>query len=191
MKRSLLAAFAFIAGIGGANASTPTPPYPASMPIPLADILVNFNASGLDWVYAGPVANIPGHADMIAPSSTRAAEGWRAATAAEWRNHPTWESFIVPGNPGNLNRSSKTWDFNVHHDYLFASEYWTSHSTINIDDFWRGDVTDGVNFSGVLSTGSETIYVRNTLAVPEPETYALLVVGLGFLGIASRRGRTK
>ena len=191
MKRSLLAALVFSAGIGSANASNPTPPFPASMPIPLADILVNFNGSGLDWVYAGPVANVPGHTNMIAPSSTRAAEGWRAATAAEWLHHPTWDSFIAPGNPGKLTRNSGTFAFNNHSNYLFASEYWTGHSTVDIDDFWRGDVTDGVNFSGVLATGSETIYVRNTLAVPEPGSYTMLLAGLGILGMVLRRGSTK
>ncbi|MBA5688969.1 PEP-CTERM sorting domain-containing protein [Rugamonas apoptosis] len=187
MKRLVLAVLFFSAGFGSANASNPTPPYPASMPIPVADILVNFNGGGLDWVYAGPVANVPGHANLIAPSSTRAAEGWRAATAAEWQHRPTWDSFIAPGNPGHLTRNSSTVAFNNHNNYIFASEYWTSHSTVDIDDFWRGNVTDGVNFSGVLGTGSETIYVRNTLAVPEPETYAMMLAGLVLLGVASRR----
>ena len=68
-------------------------------PIPDANVLLNFNGSGLDWVYAGPIAPNEFGPGNIQPASYRAAEGWRSATAAEWLAHPDWDDFIILPNP--------------------------------------------------------------------------------------------
>lgn len=152
-----------------------------STPIPDSVVLLNFNGSGLDWVYAGPIGPGEWGPGWIEDASYRAAEGWRAATPAEWANHPDWDDFIVPGysvspNAGHTDHSS----------YLFASEYWGDFYHVDINDFANGSVTDGVNNPGVLGWVPETIYVRVS-AVPEPETYAMLLAGLGLLGFSVRR----
>lgn len=152
-----------------------------STPIPDSVVLLNFNSSGLDWVYAGPIGPEEWGPGMIEPASYRAAEGWRTASPAEWAAHPNWDDFIIPGyivSPiaGHTDHSS----------YLFASEYWGDFSHVDLNDFADGRVTDGFNNPGVFGSVPETIYVRVS-AVPEPETYAMLLAGLGLLGFAARR----
>lgn len=155
--------------------------------IPDANILLNFNNSGLDWVYAGPIAPNEFAPGNIQPSSYRASEGWRAATEAEWAARPIWSDFIVSGNPGNI--LSPINGYSNHSAYLFASEYWGDFGHVDMNDFFEGRVTDGVN--GVLSGVPETIYVRNSLVSNIPEPASLALLGLGLVGlVASRRRKT-
>lgn len=59
-----------------------------STPIPDANVLLNFNNSWPDWVYAGPIGPNEFAPGNIQPASYRVAEGWRVATAAEWGRSP-------------------------------------------------------------------------------------------------------
>lgn len=178
MKKLILAA-AFLGCMGSAHAQLIN----AGTAIPDANILINLNNTGLDWVYAGPIAPNEFSAGNLQPANYRAAEGWRVATTEEWALRPEWTDFIVPGytvSPGYTND---------HNSYIFASEYWGPFSHVDLNDYAAGRVTDGVN--GYLGALPETIYVRDTLAaaVPEPETYAMLMAGLGLIGFVSRRRR--
>ena len=50
----------------------------------------------------------------------------------------------------------------------------------------------GVTFTGNgLVTGTQTPIVLDVPAVPEPETYALLLAGLGLVAAAKRRASTR
>lgn len=161
-----------------------------SVAIPDSLVLLNFGGSGLDWVYAGPIAPGEFGAFNIAPASYRAAEGWRAATASEWAARPIWSDFIVTGNPcnilGPLNGYTNT------SCYRLATPYWSdSFSHVDMGDFAAGRVTDGVNNA---SPGNvyETIYVRNALnddgnAVPIPGTLLLAGLGLTLMGSLRRK----
>ncbi|MCU6498271.1 PEPxxWA-CTERM sorting domain-containing protein [Rugamonas sp. A1-17] len=96
---------------------------------------------------------------------------------------PQWTDFIVPGNPGGI--VSPPSGYTDHNSYIFASEYWGNFFHVDINDYADGRLTDGVN--GQIGGVPETIYVRNTLAVPEPGTWAMLMAGLGLVGVVAKR----
>jgi hypothetical protein len=151
--------------------------------IPDSVVLLNFNNSGLDWVYAGPIAPNEWGAGNIQPASYRAAEGWRTASAAEWAARPNWDDFVIPGH---IVAPNDGWT--DHTAYLFAPEYWSDFRHVDINDFASGIVTDGVN--GVVAGVPETIYVRDGAGggpdeLPEPASLALL--GVGALAMAARK----
>lgn len=182
MKKHLLS----VALAVGAMTSAQAVIISSATPIPDANVLINFNNSGLDWVYAGPIAPNEWGPGNIESASYRAGEGWRTASAAEWAARPDWTDFIAPGNPGNIVVAGA--GMNNHAWYIFASEYWSNFSHVDPVDFAQGRVTDGVN--GVVSGIPETIYVRFSQhggAVPEPATFALAVLGL--VGVAAARRR--
>jgi len=121
--------------VGSAKAA----PYDNTNPIPVDEILLNFNTSGLDWVYAGPVATNGWALNEIYAPSYRAAEGWRFATAQEWANKPQWTDFIQPGHsPADASGSN-------HSTYKFASEYWSDgiFTWVDIGDAISGALTNG------------------------------------------------
>lgn len=175
--KKLIAALALVA-----STSVFAAPIASGIPIPDQFVLLNFAGSGLDWVYAGPVGVNEFGPNEVAPSAYRAGEGWRAATAPEWAAHPLWNHFITPGNPCGIVGAGT---FSNHNCYVFASEYWSSFTHVDAQDFAAGRVNDGVN--GPLTGVPETIYVRNSQggAVPLPGTLALL--GAGFLALAASR----
>ncbi len=154
--------------------------------IPDSEVILDFNNTGLDWVYAGPIAPNEFGPGNIQPASYRAAEGWRVASVSEWAARPDWEDFTRPGFATPAANSF----FQDHSVYRFASEYWSDFTHVDLNDFAAGRVTDGVN--GLVSGVPETIYVRFSNfsgAVPEPATWAFMIFGFGAIGGAMRRQR--
>ena len=52
--------------------------------------------------------------------------------------------------------------------------------------------TDGILFHAIwsgASDGAESFFIVSTPAIPEPETYAMMLAGLGLLGFVARRRR--
>lgn len=155
-------------------------------PIPDSNILLNFNNSGLDWVYAGPIAPNEFGAGNIQVPSYRAAEGWRFASVAEWASKPDWTNFIQPGfTPADVPAQAGWSD---HAKYKFASEYWGNFSHVDLNDADAGRITNGLDI-GSLTGVYETWYIRDSIVaqIPEPETYAMMLAGLGLVGFMARR----
>jgi hypothetical protein len=147
------------------------------------DVLINFNGSGLDWVYASPIGPNEFGPLNTAPASYRAAEGWRAATDDEWANRPEWFDFLMPGY--TVANVSAIDSFTDHSKLRFAAKYFSDYDHVDLRDYVAGNVTDGAHNLGF--SVPETIYVRSTrrAAVPEPASFGLL--GFGLIGLRLRR----
>jgi hypothetical protein len=100
------------------------------------------------------------------------------APRPEWLNHPLWSAFIKPGfTVADVPPNS---DWQDHSKYLFAPD---------LNDFFNGIVTDGVNNPGVPGGVPETIYVRNSVVggMPEPSTWAMMILGFAGVGYMTYR----
>jgi len=186
--KRVLTAITIATAMAGLGTPAQAQVYNAAIAIPDSEVILNFNNTGLDWVYAGPIAPNEFAPGNIQPASYRAAEGWRVATVAEWLLHPIWSDFTRAGfaNP------SPSGGFSDHTSYRFTSEYWSNFGHVDLNDFANGRVTDGVN--GLTSGVPETIYVRfSALAggVPEPATWAMLLIGFGGVAGAMRSAKRR
>ncbi len=54
-----------------------------------------------------------------------------------------------------------------------------------------GEYFTSVQWFGENATGVTDVQLGITTAVPEPETYAMMLAGLGLLGFAARRRKAK
>lgn len=152
-------------------------------PIPDSEVIINFNGTGLDWVYAGPIAPNEFGAGNIQNASYRAAEGWTNASAAQWALKPTWQDFTRPGfavpaaNAGHNN----------HTVYRFASEYWGDFTHVDLNDVDAGRLTNGTDI-GSLTGVFETWYVRQTRGAGVPEGgVTVILLGLALTGVFAIR----
>ena len=75
---------------------------------------------------------------------------------------------------GNHSQTPPPWP-----QYVFDISGWNGTDTINLSGFWPGP---GAISNVAIWNGSGTI-----TPVPEPETYAMLLAGLGLVGFAARR----
>ena len=156
--KSLLLATCMLVTTGFVNAN------PIASALPTSTYIIQ---NGLAWTWASPVnEQIWGSNVLSAPSFH---EGWRFATNAELLDLPTLADFGFGA--------------------IQSTAYWNSVFT-HVD---TSDMADG-SINSQWGNGSyETFYVSNLwagapiAAVPEPETYAMLLVGLGLVGFQLRR----
>jgi len=69
--------------------------------------------------------------------------------------------------------------------YIFDLGNWDGQETINLSGFWpaQGSISYVQIFNSAENGGGSL--------VPEPETYAMLLAGLGLVGFAARRKLSK
>jgi len=186
MKIRTLAATLALALVGLSAQQVHAVIYDSSVPIPDEAVIIDFNDTGLDWVYAGPIGTAEWSASMIYAPSYRADEGWRFATEADWALRPEWSDFTRPGytipdaNGGYTN----------HEVYRFASEYWGDFHHVDLNDAAAGRVTNGKDINYAPGYVYETWYVRDSrhASVPESTTTIGLLLG-AMAGLACFRRR--
>ncbi|MDP2810071.1 MAG: FxDxF family PEP-CTERM protein [Rhodocyclaceae bacterium] len=166
---------------------------------------------------AGVVDYGNGTVSMVKDSATLL--GTDGATARSFDNMTVGDNgkIYVQEDPGNSQYNAKTWEYNPATGtwtQIFMSDvarFGSSDGTVpatapyNKDEensgiievtsilgrndgkrYFLGDMQAHYNISGELVQGGQ-LYMA---AVPEPETYAMMLAGLGLLGFAARRRKT-
>jgi len=69
--------------------------------------------------------------------------------------------------------------------YVFGLGNWNGIETINLSGFWPDQ--GAISFVAIYNNYSAEDGGGTIAAIPEPETYAMLLAGLGLVGFAARR----
>ena len=160
--------FATIAA-GALLLALPTTEASAAIDLPVPEELY-ITINGMDWAWASPCS--PGgcwDAGQALDLSYQGTQGWRVAEAADFLLGPTAA------------------DFGTQQNFACASAYFTNFTHC---DYWDGQNGYVWNMPGGQSFNtSETWVVRGqqTPAVPEPGTWAMMLLGFGAIGFAMRR----
>ncbi|HMX17274.1 MAG TPA: FxDxF family PEP-CTERM protein [Rhodocyclaceae bacterium] len=165
------------------------------------DVPVPTNAyivfGGLEWAWAYPLP-----ADSGIDLSYQATQGWRLPTAAEILNAPAATDFLVLGGnvpfadngyTGGTDPVSGATFQAINAAYVSAASAGACATPYFSGGYKHCDWQDGNGqpfgpWAGAPGAPSfaDQLVVR---AVPEPETYAMMLAGLGLLGAAARRRR--
>jgi hypothetical protein len=155
---SKLLAIAIVAA--GAFTMTPAQAAPILSDLPSSTFIT---IGDLDWTWASPVSSADWYGSNKLYGPTLHA-GWRYATETEFANRPQQSAFL------DANGVAKQ-----------SVAYWNSSFThIDYSDEISRTMSDGDNH--------DMWYVRDVKsAVPEPGTWAMMMVGIGAIGVAMRR----
>ena len=144
-------------------------------PVDGPDPSVIISHAGMEWVWAAPCASQDPSCGAPTP-----AFGFDNPTQDQWA---TWASradlmtAFDNGNGAAICASS-----------YFGSGYshcdWNDALNGHIWHAYANGICDPAYFNGCEAATTETFYVRG---VPEPETYALMLAGLGLVGFVARR----
>lgn len=160
------------------------------------DVSVPDNATvmynGLQWAWASPLG--PFSVDL----SYQGSFGWHLPTPEELAMAPGALQFIYEGANVPLGGvdplSGANWQFvsgTLDGSAALATPYFS-------DSYLHGDWCNGqgsaCGFGELAWNGNsvnETLVVRSVGAVPEPATWAMMLMGIGGMGAAMRRSRRK
>jgi len=150
---------------------------------------------GLDWAWASPVGHDVSWFGANSPVdlSTQGAYGWRIPTTTELALAPTAWHFVLSGANVPLNgvdplSGAYSSGGSPNGPLACATPYFS-----NV--FHHCDFSDGLGAglgqqwysSGSAATWADSLLVRPTSPIPEPETYALVLIGLGAIGLVARQ----
>ncbi len=148
---------------------------------------------GLQWAWANPCAATGGCGDI--DLTYQGTQGWRLPTAAELVGRPQASNFLFAGgnvpqngfDPISLSRFGGGSDtpIDVGSDGACAAAYFS----VSFRHCDYGDGAAGLIYGETLpSVGfEETWVVRSDRGVPEPATWAMLIVGFTLVGSTMRR----
>ncbi|MEO6561477.1 MAG: DUF1566 domain-containing protein [Nitrosospira sp.] len=142
-----------------------------------------YNTNGImNWTAANTWVdqlNIGGHSD------------WHLPTTSEFSHLFSTELDGVTGQDiyATHNNANFALFSNIQsHYYSNHDLYWTSTPTGDVDKHSLFGFYGGQDFTGNKDTGH---YAMAISSVPEPETYALLLAGLGLVGFIARRRKQR
>ncbi|HEX5378550.1 MAG TPA: PEPxxWA-CTERM sorting domain-containing protein [Phenylobacterium sp.] len=141
-------------------------------PVPVANYIV---FGGLDWAWAAPCAPYAPSCGSDALTAYQASQGWRFPSLSEFNARPAVADFVAAGSP-------------------CASAYFGSgYSHCDYSDASSGYIFAygyGVLGANGANPAAETWFVRGAGGnggVPEPATWAMMIVGFGLAGVSLRR----
>ena len=140
---------------------------------PPADVIVTH--AGMQWIWAGPCSMGPGSCGPSTPM-----HGFDNPTASDWATWAdlaTFAAAFTNGSGGAL--CGAPWMNSVHSH--------CDYSDMSNGHIWNAPgLCDPGYYDGCSAGTTETFFIR---AVPEPQTYALMIAGLGLVGVLARRRR--
>ncbi|MFZ2160765.1 MAG: PEP-CTERM sorting domain-containing protein [Sideroxyarcus sp.] len=125
---------------------------------------------------------LPGSSAIVVFSLTTGTKTW---TLADFVAGTSSDSATFDTN-GNLT-DFKIWNFQSDGGYMYVA----TNNMFNVWDKPTYPYTQGNACNNCVHLGSGTLVPIVVLPVPEPETYAMMLVGLGLLGVTARRRKGK
>jgi len=173
-----------LAAAAAALTAAPAMAGPVNVPVPTNATITH---NGIVWAWANPCTAVGGCGDI--DLSYQAAFGWRLPTIAEFALRPAATNFVFAGANvplgGADSYGNNFLDGSPGGDAACAAAFfsinWTHCDWMNgADDLWYNPAGGSQGFF-------ETLLVQGDARIPEPATWAMLIVGFGLVGHSLRR----
>jgi len=163
--------------------------------------VITFN-SAVDWSFASPSVASPNQYSLVGVAEHEISEAMgRFSTLPLNMQLQSVQDLFRYSAPGVLDTTGGNAYFSIDGGQTAINTFNGDRNLGDLGDWAIGSTTDsfnyaiGTNQAGPVSTGDITMmqalgYTTFTSAVPEPETYALLLAGLGLVGAAVKRRKS-